>query len=115
MRARRVLLALLLTGCAGTQRECASCQTEVSGGDWIVVQLAADGAIRNCWQLRGVAIAQEAHSDGIWWYAGAQQVHISGWYNYVQATGGMQAAAGILGVDLARCPGGAYVAPAVHP
>lgn len=104
---RFAFAAVLLLGCASTERECAQCGTEIHGADWLIVQLKADGEIRNCWQLHDLAVTNEPHSDGVWWVAGGEQVHISGWYNYVQVANWNTAAA-TLGVNLAQCTGGRY-------
>lgn len=109
-RMAAVVMAAALVGCAGMSRDCASCGTEMSGANWLVVQLCADGEIRNCWRLYGLAVANEDRSDGIWWVADGQQVHISGWYNFVQVTN-WDSAAKQLGVELDRCVGGRYAEP----
>lgn len=110
-QARPAALALLLFGCAGTSRSCASGVAESFGADWVVVTSGADGRIVNCWKLANVSVANEPHTDGIYWQAGSGHlVHISGWYNRVQVAGGdFDAAAKQIGVDLARCPGGRYL------
>jgi hypothetical protein len=111
MKSRSLALwALFVIGCASTDRECAQCGTEIHGANWLVVQLKNNGDISRCWKLEGVAVANESGSDGIWWVSGGQQVHISGWYNYVQVSDWNEAAK-ILGVDLPRCTGGSYVSP----
>lgn len=111
MKKRFALYSLLLLGCAGLDRDCSrSCGSEMNGADWLIVQLKYDGEIQNCWQLKGLAVDNEPHSDGIWWVEHGEQVHISGWYNYVQVVD-WKTAAGTLGVDLTRCPGGKYEEP----
>ncbi len=107
MNTRRLLLLLLFTGCAGLDRDCAHCGTEFSGANWLVVQLKMDGEIKNCWQLHGLAVSNEQGSDGIWWADHGEQVHISGWYNYVQVVD-WNSAAVTLGVNLTQCTGGRY-------
>ncbi len=91
-RIGRVVSYLLLAGltaCAGMQRECAGCSAERFGADWIVVQHRADGGLIRCWKLKSTSIDNEEHSDGIWWQSPeGHLVHISGWYNRVQVTGG---------------------------
>jgi hypothetical protein len=72
-----------------------------------VVQLKMDGDIKNCWQLRNLAISNEHSSDGIWWADRGGQVHIAGWYNYVQVSD-WNAASVTLGVNLSQCTGGRY-------
>ena len=102
---------LLLAGCAGTSRGCASCNAENFGADWIVVQYRMDGSPVNCWQLRSTSIVNEPHSDGIYWQTpNGHLVHVSGWYNRVQVIGSFESAAKEVGVDLASCPGGRYEA-----
>lgn len=109
---RSFWLMLLLAGCAGTQRDCQSCNASNFGADWVVVQYAANGRPINCWQLRNTGISNEIQSDGIFWSDGetGHLVHISGWYDRVQVAGGRfgQAAASV-GVKLNQCTGGAYV------
>lgn len=109
---RFAFAAVLLLGCASTDRTCAQCSTEIHGADWLVVQLKADGEIRNCWQLHDLSLANEPHSDGVWWVSSGEQVHISGWYNYVQvgsmAPANWNSAAATLGVNLSQCTGGRY-------
>jgi hypothetical protein len=107
MKLRRLLFFILLTSCAAWDRECAQCGTEVHGANWLVVQLKMDGEIKNCWQLKDLAVANERSSDGIWWVDRNEQVHISGWYNYVQVHD-WNTAAVTLGVNLAQCTGGRY-------
>ena len=108
---RYTLFAIFMIGCAGMQRSCASCNAENYGADWIVVTNGTDGKIINCWKLNNVSIANEEHSDGIYWQTTDHHlVHISGWYNRVQVYGGnFAAAAKTVDVDLARCPGGRYL------
>jgi hypothetical protein len=103
----RLGMLLALTGCAGMTRECNGCWTEATGANWLVTQLEMNGEIRNCWQLKGLALANEPHSDGIWWVADGQQIHISGWYNFVQVQD-WNVAASTLGVNLTQCTGGRY-------
>lgn len=38
---RRAILFCLLTGCAGLDRDCAQCGTEVSGANWLVQRVPA--------------------------------------------------------------------------
>lgn len=102
--------SIFLLGCAGMDRECSQCGTEVHGANWLVVQLKTDGEISRCWRLSNLAVANEPHSDGIWWVDSGEQVHISGWYNYVQVSD-WGIAARTLGVELNRCHGGKYLEP----
>ena len=106
-----VLAILMITGCAGIERDCATCTAGNTGSDWIVVQYRNDGQPINCWKLANTAIANEEHTDGIFWQErNGHLVHISGWYNRVQVVGGDYAgAAKSLGVDLTRCGDGAYL------
>lgn len=113
---RALLLSVALVGCAGVERSCSSCNASSFGGDWIVVQFGASGAPFNCWKLSHVSVDNEPHTDGIYWQDGQHLVHVSGWYNRVQVEGGRwEEAAGKVGVVLAACRGGAYVAPSAEP
>lgn len=105
------MLLLSLTGCAGMARSCSSEWAENVGADWIVVQLAANGDVINCWKLQNVSITNESQSDGIYWKDNTTShlVHISGWYNRVQVKSGRyEEAAKLLGVDLAKITNGRY-------
>jgi hypothetical protein len=76
---------LFLAGCAGMDRSCASCNAQNFGADWVVVKMDMQGHPYRCWQLRKVSIANEPHSDGIYWKSpDGHLVHISGHYNRVQ-------------------------------
>lgn len=105
---------LFLVGCAGYQRSCASGFASTLGADWIVVQYKADGDPINCWRLSGVSISNEEHSDGIYWLEpSGHLVHVSGWYNRVQVSGGnFSAAADLVGVDSSLCKDGKYLVSA---
>lgn len=107
----KVMLALLLTGCAGTMRSCQGCNAEAFGADWIVVQYKTDGVPMNCWRLANTSIDNEQGSDGIYWYeASGHLVHISGWYNRVQVShADWTGAAKTIGIELSRCGDGKYV------
>lgn len=116
-RIRIALLCMLLASCAGFQRGCSSCTAQNFGSDWIIVQFGTDGKPFNCWRLEGVSVANEEHSDGIYWQSSdGHLVHISGFYNRVQVSGTFlsdreerfQAAARKVGVDLSKCKDGAY-------
>ena len=113
MKLRTILVALLLTGCAGMQRDCSSCNASSFGGDWIVVQYRFDGSPINCWQMRNTPITNETQSDGIYWQdRGGHLVHIAGWHNRVQVQGERwEEAAAALGIEESRCKNGVY-APA---
>lgn len=107
----RVMLAsLLLTGCAGFQRDCSSSCATSLGGDWIIVQYSASGAPINCWKLRGTAVSNEQGTDGVFWQdPQGHLVHISGWYNRVQVQGDrFDEAAKTVGIDSNLCSGGVY-------
>lgn len=114
---RVALMCLLLTSCAGWQRTCSSSFATTFGSDWIIVQFGADGRPFNCWRLEGVSVANEEHSDGIYWQSeDGHLVHISGFYNRVQVSGSFvtdresrfASAARKVGIDLNRCHDGAY-------
>lgn len=109
----KYLPLLLLCGCAGFQRNCASGVAGAIGADWVVVQYKADGNPINCWKLEGTSIDNEQGSDGIYWLEeGGHLVHISGWYNRVQVSHGNFAGAGkLVGVDMNLCKNGKYVTP----
>jgi hypothetical protein len=85
----RYLAALLLIGCAGTYRDCSSGCAGEFGADWVIVQVATDGQPFRCWDLHNVAVTNESNTDGIYWQdSHGNLVHISGFYNRVQVTGG---------------------------
>lgn len=109
----KYLPLLLLCGCAGYQRSCASGIAGAVGADWIVVQYKMTGEPLNCWKLQGTSIANEEHSDGIYWLGeNGHLVHISGQYNRVQVGGGkFEDAAKLVGVDMNICKNGKYTAP----
>lgn len=105
MKKLHYLPLLLITACAGMSRSCAGCNAERFGADWIVAQYVLDGSVMRCWKLPRTSVANEAGSDGIYWQdLAGHLVHISGWYNRVQVSGGDWAgAAKALGVDLSKC------------
>jgi hypothetical protein len=105
------LLALAFAGCAGVGRSCSSWSASSFGSDWIVIKRGCSGEPTDCWKLKDVSVANEEHSDGVYWKdENGHLVHISGWYDRVQvAGGGFDGAAKAVGVDLARCPGGKYL------
>lgn len=107
----KYLPLLLLCGCAGFQRSCASGMASTLGANWVVVQYKADGDPINCWKLENTSIENETGSDGIYWLApSGHLVHISGWYNRVQVNGSNFDAAGkLIGVDMDLCKDGKYV------
>ncbi len=110
MKIRFVALLGFVVGCAGVERDCASCNASNFGSDWIVVQYEYNGTPINCWKLPDTAITNEEHTDGIFWREpSGHLVHISGWYNRVQVVGGdYPGAAKSLGIDMSRCSDGAY-------
>lgn len=99
-----------MIGCAGVSRSCSSDIATSFGGDWIIVQFGAGGLPFNCWKLPNTSVTNEQGSDGVYWLApDGHLVHISGWYNRVQVDGGRwEQAAKSVGVELAKCAGGAY-------
>jgi hypothetical protein len=99
----RYLAAMLLAGCAGMQRDCASCGAESFGADWVVVQVDLHGHAFRCWELRNTSITNEGHSDGIYWEDSRTRnlVHLAGPYTRVQVVGGQWDAA-FAGVGLTR-------------
>lgn len=113
MKLPKLWVLLLLTGCAGWQRDCSSCSASTFGSDWIVLQYGYDGKPINCWELRNTAITNEEHTDGIFWQEpSGHLVHISGWYNRVQVSNGdWSGAAKSIGVDDALCKDGVYLTP----
>ena len=83
------LFLLTLASCAGTARGCSSCNAENFGADWVVVQMDDRGVPYRCWALRQTSVANEPHSDGVYWESSnGHLVHISGHYNRVQVSGG---------------------------
>ena len=107
-------LAICLPACAGLSRDCSSCNAENFASNWIVVQYKFDGEPINCWKLPNTAITNEGNSDGIYWKDGqsGHLVHISGWYNRIQVSGGdWDGAAKHLSVDLKYCTNGKYLPP----
>ena len=116
MKKRFWLLFLFLAGCAGWSRDCSSCTASSFGSDWIIVQYRNDGTPINCWMLRNTAIDNEHGTDGIYWQEpSGHLVHISGWYNRVQVTGGdFKGAAKQLNVNYDSCTEGAYIMDAGH-
>lgn len=59
-----------------------------------------------------MSVANEDGTDGIYWQQDGHLVHISGWYNRVQVDDDkFEAAAALLGVELARCTNGKYASP----
>ncbi len=108
----KILPFLFLFGCAGQQRGCASGIAQTFGGDWVVAQYRADGTPFNCWALKNTSIANEEHSDGVYWLdsSNGHLVHLSGWYNRVQVSGNDYAsAAKLVGVEYSLCKNGRYV------
>lgn len=82
-------MALTFGGCAGFARGCSAGMAENFGSDWIIVQYSGMGEPFRCWELRGVSVANEEGSDGIYWQSeDGHLVHLSGHYNRVQVSGG---------------------------
>ncbi|MCX6714568.1 MAG: hypothetical protein NTX72_02010 [Candidatus Uhrbacteria bacterium] len=81
---------LVMVGCAGMGRSCASCNAESFGADWVVIQMDMNGKPYRCWELHGASIDNEPHSDGIYWKdpQGGNLMHLSGHYNRVQVENG---------------------------
>jgi len=87
-------LFLLLTGCAGMERDCSSMGASSFGADWVITQMDTRGRPFRCWALRNTSVTNEPQSDGIYWQSpDGQLVHISGNYNRVQVVSGHWAAA----------------------
>lgn len=105
------LFSLWLAGCAGFERGCSSEVATSFGADWIVVQQrATDGKPYNCWLLQNVSVANEGHSDGVYWASSdGHLVHIAGQYARVQVKDGKwKNAAHLIGIDSELCREGAY-------
>lgn len=118
MKQTRILFQWLLAivaltiGCAGCQRSCSAYCANQLGSDWVVVQYDYAGNPVQCWKVNGDSVQQE--SDGVYWRDGKTGViiHISGWFNYVQATNNQyDLACKTLGVDCNRCLDGVYERP----
>jgi len=107
---RVALAALLITGCAGFERDCNSSCAQNLGSDWIIVQYRMDGSPINCWKLKGTAVSNEGHSDGIYWQdPQGHLVHVSGHYNRVQVSSNRwEEAAATIGVNESQCKNGVY-------
>ncbi len=107
----KILPLLLIVGCAGQQRSCASGIATTFGGDWVIVQYKADGNPMNCWMLKNTSVSNEQGTDGIYWLdnTSGHLVHISGWYNRIQVTNNDYHGAALLtGVEFDRCRQGTY-------
>lgn len=104
-RRLRALPFILLAGCAGQMRSCSAGMAERFGADWLIAQYKTDGTPLHCWRLPDTSVVNETGSDGIYWKdPRGHLVHISGWYNRVQVTGGDWAgAAASIGVDIGVC------------
>jgi len=105
MRAKLVLWLMLLSGCAGLERDVASgCASNV-GADWVIVQFDAYGKPFGCWALKDTSVSNEPASDGIYWLSpDGHLVHISGFYNRVQvARGRWNSAFRELGISSDEC------------
>jgi hypothetical protein len=101
----RALPMLLLVGCAGMSRSCASCNAESFGADWLIAQYNYNGDQIHCWKLTGRSVSNEEGSDGIYWTSNeGHLVHIGGWYTRVQVSGGdFESAAAKNNIDLKNC------------
>ena len=99
---------LFIPGC---NRTATSVWAGATGADWIVVQYSYDGSPINCWKLKGVSVSNETQSDGVYWKdENGHLIHIAGWYNRVQVSGGrFEEAAELLGVDAKKITNGKYL------
>ena len=96
--------AIFMVGCASFQRDCASCNAENFGSDWIIVQLKADGDTARCWELRNTSVGSDSANDVHWLSSDGHLIHIEGWYNRVQvANDDFEGAYRVLGVDGSQC------------
>lgn len=100
-----VAALLLVTGCAGWNRQCSSSCANNMGADWVVVQTDMDGRPFRCWTLNDVSVANEDNSDGIYWQsADGHLVHISNNYVRVQVDhGGFEGALAEIGMTTEQC------------
>lgn len=108
---RIVFVCLIIGGCAGVERGCSSFGAANFGSDWVIVQYGCDGSAINAWKLSNTSVDNEGQSDGIYWLDSQTKhlVHISGWYNRVQVSGGeFEEAARLLGVEYSKIANGAY-------
>lgn len=103
------IFTLMIAGCDGFARGCRSDIARGFGADWIIVQYNYTGEPVLCWKLDDASVTNETNSDGIYWSHRGHLVHISGWYNRVQVSGGdWMTAANSVGVDMAHCNNGVY-------
>lgn len=111
-------LLFLLVGCAGTMRDCSSCNAESFGSAWLIVQYNYDSKPMNCWHYDDVAITTEG-SNGIFWKdpKSGNLIHVSGIaLNRVQISGdNWENASEHLGIKLTACHNGRYDETAEHP
>lgn len=100
-----LVMALSFGGCAGWARGCSANMAEGFGSDWIVVQYSGMGEPFRCWELHGVSVANEDHSDGLYWQStDGHLIHISGFYNRVQVSSSeWDSAYSELGLTRERC------------
>lgn len=105
MRRRWLLLFVLFVSCAGTARSCSACGAESFGSDWVIVQQDMSGRPTHCWLLHDTSVANEDHSDGIYWQSrDGHLVHLSNLYVRVQvANGDFDGALRELGLTRANC------------
>lgn len=114
LRSSAILLVLLTTACAGTQKQCAAYKASRFGADWIVVQYTQDGRPFHCWKLTGVALDSGTGGNVDWKDPGGHMMHITGWENRVQVVDrDFAGAARLVGVDASRCGEGIYPTPIV--
>lgn len=89
MKFKYLLFALALVGCTGMERGCSVLVAENLGADWIILKTDMAGKPFRCWQLEDASVTNESASDGIYWKApNGHLVHVSGFYDRVQVTGG---------------------------
>jgi hypothetical protein len=81
-----VVIAGIIIGPKGCERHLVSWSAESYGADWLVIQYAANGAIIKSWALKNTSVASEQGSDGIYFKANGNIVHLSGFYAYVQVS-----------------------------
>jgi hypothetical protein len=106
-----LIIVMSITLIPGCNRTATSFWAGATGADWIVVQYSYDGSPINCWKLNGVSVSNETQSDGVYWKdENGHLIHIAGWYNRVQVSGGrFEEAAELLGVDAKKITNGKYL------
>lgn len=115
-RALFILLALVMTGCAGFNKGCSKWAANEFGSDWIVVQYTMDGKPFHCWKLQGASVTGTEGGSVDWQdRRNSHLVHITGWENRVQVVGGdFESAGNLVGIDSAKCNNGVYPSPSIH-